>query len=477
MLERVFGKMTKKALQTIGAPATIQALASALEISRQDFNKYEAHREFLRMDPELNNALTRLALLTQFAYKGVIVRAGEQWTDEEKQLQELANKEANALLFRDRFFSIAKHLLRDGDEIMVAHIDDADGITQIQPLPISKTSIVEKDDQIGEIGAKILGAKKYILNEFDEANKQVFPQNDNQRVIHVALDNLAEEIYDIHNRYTFGVWSESPLDCLKTRVLWKQAILITDILWRYRNVPREVHEIDTSMFTPEKFRGETWEDQVQAAMTAKKTYMRDYANSIKKKKVDQGYVIDRGTKIYYTEPKRVAYSDPNQLIEQINRSIREGIGAYEVGKGTFASELVVASYVVLLPDLCAYKIKTALLELLKIQLRKKHKKKEVELDKLDIKISLVLDIFRVEMIRAMALAAATATHTLDELREIVGKDPLSDDQIKRLVGLTEKGGRAGQYAQTLLDLLRDTTRREEPTTPVTPTSRSDKQET
>ncbi|KXH76258.1 MAG: hypothetical protein AM326_03090 [Candidatus Thorarchaeota archaeon SMTZ-45] len=465
---------------TISGPPIIQALESALQPMQGTRNRYKTYQSFLRMDPEINNAVTRLSLLVQFAYKGVVIRAGKELTTDEETLLKNAKDFAKTMDFRGRFFYIAKHLLRDGDEVFVTHTDNAAaanlGVQQIQPLPITKLTGVTDEGQIGKTDTNIVGpAMIYVVNESDESKRQKFPQNDKQKVYHVALDNHAEEIYDNMGRYTFGVWSESPLEALRTRVLWKQAILIADILWRYRNVPREVHELDVSMFKPEDFTGETPAARLSNYQTAIRAYLRAYADEIKKKKVDQGYVIPSGTKIYYTEPKRVAYTSPNEVIDQINESIIKGLSAYDVEAGTYATALVVSSYVVLLPDLIAVKIKDILLEVLKMHLRKKHNTTDENLEKVDIRISLVLDIFRGELIRQMALLAATGTQTIDELRDYIGQDPITDKQAERLIEIVGKG-RSGQYVQTLLDLLRDSERRTEPRE-TTPESKREIQET
>lgn len=465
----------KKMLQTVGGPASIQALESALAPIATAKNKYESFQAFLRMDPELNNAIMRLALLTQFAYKGIIVHADKDLSEKEKDLQIKANQAAEELELRSKFFAIAKHLLRDGDEVFVINQDENVGVQQFQPLPIARLTAIEKMEQFEDLNAQIFAAKFYILNEGVPNKSQIFPENDSQKVFHISLDNYGEEIRDLMGRYTFGVWSESPLLPLRARVLWKQAILITDILWRYRNVPREVHEINTENLRPEQFEGTTWETKFSNYQTAVKNLLKKHAKEIKKKKVDQGYVVAQGTKIYYTEPSRVQYTSPNQIIDQINQSIREGMGAYNVEAGTYATALVVSSYVVLLPDYIAHKIATTLLKVLKMHLREKYKFAEEEIDKLQIRLSLILDIFRGELVRQLALLAASGTWTLDELREYVGKLPLTDEQIERLVTIASKGGRESNI-QTLLDLVA-TAGRSPGGEPITPESRRDRQET
>jgi len=467
----------KKSLQTgvVSGPAAIQALESALEPLSKATNRYDAYREFLRMDPEANNAINRLALLVQFAFKGCTVATGGKQSEEEIQLQKQADAEIEALDFRSRFFYIARHLLRDGDEVFVVHYEkegESKGIAQIQPLPISKLTALENLEQKSDTMAQIFHPEVWLLSEGTD-KEQIFPANDNQVVYQISFSNEAEEIYDLKNRYTFGVWSESPLESLKSRILWKQAILITDILWRYRNVPREVHEVDTSHIKLEQFSGDTVDQRMQAYQTAIQTYLRDYAKEIQKKKVDQGYVVTKGTKIYYTEPKRVAYTSPNDIIEQQNESIREGLGWYKIGRGTFATELVTASYIVLLPDLLAYKIKKVLLRCLREHLRLKYNYSMDLLDKLDLKIQLVLDILRGEIVRQIAVLSASKTHTKDELRKKVGDEPLTEEQRKEIASYEE----SSQHIQSALDIAATARRQIEPSDEITPESRREKQST
>jgi len=472
----VIGLRTKKLETTSSASATLAALDSALEPFKESKNKYATYQSFLKTDPELNNAVTRLALLTSYAYKGIYIKAGVKLEETERLLLQRATEAANDFDFRGRFFSLGKRLLRDGDAFYVVAFDDV-GVQQIKPLPITKLTIVEDEKQIGDASAKIQEEKIYVLNEMQPDVEQRFPENENQRVFHFSIDNEAEEVRDSLHRWTFGVWSESPLECLRTSLLWKQAVRIADVLWRYRNVPREVHQLDTSMFVPEKYAGANYEEQIQKATAAAEAYLKDYASKISKKKVDQGYVVGSNVKqIYYVEPQKTTYSAPNDLVEQINKTIREGVGAYEIGKGTYATELVIASYVILMPDHLAYKIKRELLELLRLHLKKKFKTPDEELAKLDIRLSLVLDILKGELVRQMAILAATGTQTIDELRAYIGEDPITDEQLSRLVQITGKG-RTGQYAQTLLDILALTGRQVEPTEPVTPQSARERKST
>ena len=468
-------KQLQQTSSVISGPAAIQALDTAIKPLSDITNRYDLYREFLRIDPEANNAINRLALLVQYAYKGCMVHVAQTLTDDEKNLVKTANLEAELLNFRSRFFYVARHILRDGDEVFVSHFENSIGVRQIQPLPISKLTAVEEEEQLGNANAQIFYPVIYALNENDASKRLTFPQA-NQKVYHVSFSNEAEEVIDNMNRYTFGVWSESSIESLRSRILWKQAILIADILWRYRNVPREVHEIDTSHNKPELFTGDTIEARLTAYQTAVRSYLSAYATEIQKKKVDQGYVIIKGNKIFYVEPKRVAYTSPNELNEQLNESIREGLGWHKAGTGTFATELVEASYVILLPDLIAYKIKKALLPLLHEHLRLKYSFTDEQLSKIDLNMSLVLDILRGEVVRQIAVLSAARTHTKDELRAKLGDEPLTQQQREEIASLDAAIGRQPGI-QSTMDMIATADRQREPSTPITPESRRDKQQT
>ena len=472
----------------VSLPLSLEAVSSAFTSNfSTNENKYVMYRKFLNMDPELNNAITRLALLGQFAYHGVILQTDSTPDDEEKELIKNATEAVDVWDFRTKFFTNCKHCIRDGDSVFVAAMDKGVGIQQIQYLPLALTTCVEKPDQIGKADAIIQKRGLYVVNEQSSKLEQMskFPlDNPKQVVYHVAMDNDAEEIYDNLGRYTFGIWSESPIDCLKTQVLWKQAVKITDVLWRYRNVPREVHKLDTSMFTPDRFAGDTWEAQIAAAQAAAQTYLNTYAIAISNKKVDQGYVIGSNvTEISYVQPGSGRGGNQtmsqNALIDQINDSISTGIGAYPIGKGTYATELVTASYVILMPDWVSYKVKRALADLLRRHLKLKYGYKDELLQRLDIRLNLVLEILKGELARQVAIIAATNIETDDELRERLGRKPLTDDQKTELAE-KRKSSSSNRVEQTEEDQLanaRETDVDGNGGAPVTPQSRNDKQNT
>ena len=102
------------------------------------------------------------------------------------------------------------------------------------------------------MSAQIFEANWYVLNELSDDRRKVFHR---KRVLHFTLDPTPMAVTDLLGRYTFGVWSISPLESLKQLILWKHQMLYTDILWRMRNVPREHHRLDLSVFSPDNYSG------------------------------------------------------------------------------------------------------------------------------------------------------------------------------------------------------------------------------
>jgi hypothetical protein len=475
----------------LASPPVLYALASALRPFEQGKNKYQRYRDFTRMDPELESALTRVALMASYAYKDVQVHAGAELNEREKALLRVLKEFDEKFNIKDIFFSVAYHLMRDGDDIYVGHFEDGAGLVQFQPLPIEAMTALNNLSQKAEgfsFTTYITGPRFYILNEASD-NEQIFPENMNQRVFHFPLNNRAEIIDDIKGRKTLGVWSKSLLETAESRVLWKQAILIADILWRYRNVPREEHTLDLSMYDPSLFSGETQELRIKAAREAAQAAIDEYVTNISQKNVDQGYVHGQDVEIKYVEPQKTTWVDPNRVVDQINKSIFALTSVSEAavsggGTTTYAGELVIASYTILLPELIVYKIKRILLRILKEHVRRVNMIREnderftdEEIDSIDLKTSLILQLMQGELIRQMALMAATGVFDDTELRAMVGLDALTKEQLERIVTIAQRG-RGGQFAQSLLDIVRSANQTTDPNQePRTPESRSDMQET
>ena len=440
---------------------------------KQDSTRYDWYWRMYQYDSDVYGAVNRKARLIQRTYHGIIIKPGRQLSDDEKRLLEQANRLATQLHFNELFFSIAKHLLIYGDDILYKSTNG-----QLVRLPIRYLTILESRNQIMDLSAQVFKRKLYVLNEEDESKRRIFTADE---VLHFSIDPLGDEVYDRMGRYTFGVWSISPLEPIRTLCFFKQQILTADILWRARNVPRIQHKLDLSMFNPDRFKGSTLEERLNAARQAAQNIIDEYRQNVAQKKSPlQDWITDKSVEIEYIEPKTARYMSPNDLLDQMSREIYTSIGVSESAvrgrtRGTFASELVVSSYLTADAFEIARNIARVLLEYLKEKLREKFGD---NVDKLDIKLQLILDIDRSELVRQVAVLRSTNILTSDELREMLGYEPLTDEQRGELQETTKRG-RIGDHSRTLNDIVSKYVEREPGAIqePVTPESKRQQQQT
>jgi len=497
---RIFGSAPVPLLST--AITAYPVLMPIREIYRKLLtvdNKYQLYDMFCDLDPELEGAINKLALVARYAYKGIGVHIGHELDEQERALLEEVQRLEDIFDFQGLFLSIAKHLVKYGDDIYVIKIEDNAGLTSMRALPIQFVTILQNRKQKQDISAQVFEPNIYMLNEFDEAppagTQQTWPKwpKKNRRregAIHFGLNNKAESIYDTRGRYTFGVWSKSPIECLRVKLMWKVSLQINDILLRQKLVPRYHHKVDLSAFDPNLFAGDTIEDRIAAAKKAATTELESYKKTLVDplKEVDKDYISGKEIEITSIEPRRVTYVDPNPLIDQINKSIFAATGIQESavmgrGLGTFATELVVTSFTALAGEILADVIKRQLLRIVRSSIRAKYRSKfsDEDLSKIDIRIGLALGVERGEAMRRAAILDAMGIATFDELRNEVGLYNTLDEATKKaMIEVKRQANTRGRPIadRTIQDIIsKYITRIETTREPETPESKSDQQMT
>jgi len=150
------------------------------------------------------------------------------------------------------------------------------------------------------------------------------------------------------------------------------------------------------------------------------------------------------------------------------------------GRGTYATELVVASYAALCAEAIADIIKEKVLELVRRSIRAKYRNRftDEDLNKIDIRIKLMLGFEKSEAVRRAAVMATTGIATIEELRNEVGLlRPLTEEEKQQLsANMTSKRGR-NIAERTQADILSDYIRRREEPEPVTPESEHQRKQT
>ena len=454
-------------------------------------NKYDVYRGFTEIDPELYGAISFMARQVKQSYKGIGVAFGKELDEKEKELLQIVTQFERKWDLPGLFFSVAFHMIRDGDDIYAVKIEDKVGLVGLRPLPIPYVTIVAREEQIGKSDAQIFESNICVLNEAGTTltpneTEQMLKFQKNEFVI-FAMSNRAEIILDTMGRFTFGIWSLSPIESLKSRLYWKLAVLINDILVRQKIIPREHHKLDLSAFDPAMFAGDTMEERIQAAKTAAVAFLDDYKSraAAPLKEVDKAYITGKDTDISFLEPKTVAYIDPNPLLDQINVSIIAATGAPESsllgrGRGTYATELVIASYTSAAAEALANIIKTQVLSIVKrsIQAQYPGKYTSVDLDKIDIRIRSLIGLEKGEAARRTAIMDATGVATFEELRNEAGLERVLTEEEKQQILGRRMGKQGRQIAKrTQKDIEADFRRREQEPEPATPESAHQRKQT
>jgi hypothetical protein len=450
------------------------------KLKQVEGNKYRFYQTLKEFDAELYAAVNHITNLVRYCYQGAGVSFGKQLDEREQELFREVQKFERQFDLMGFFASAAERLITFGDDVSRIRFEQGVGLAEWQPLPMEALTAVESEDQISDASAQVFSPEIYVLNELTGDNLQKFPK---EEILHISLNNRATPVRDLMGRYTFGVWSTSPLEPLSHKLLWKIVITLNDIVLRQRLVPREHHKLDLSAFDPNMFEGATLEERIRKAREAAEKFLEEYKTKVASpiKDVDKSYITGKDVEIEFVEPKHVTYIDPNPLIEQINSSIATVIAPYlnlPRVRG-YAVGLILADATNLTAITIASIIKQKVLEVIRRHIRMKFGNKftDEDLDKIDIRLQLAYGLQLTELVRRIAVLAATNLFTDDELRAMLGYLPLTEEQRQQIAERVGRG-RIGQFAQTVEDIVRDIVKRKEPIEPpVTPESRSEKQET
>lgn len=248
---------------------------------------------------------------------------------------------------------------------------------------------------------------------------------------------------------------------LLSTMKWKLNSVINDILWTHRNVPREHHKLDLSMYNPEAFTG-TPEERFEKAEAAAQAAASAYHANMQNMKSDVGYVTDKNTDILYVEPKSTNYQAPNEKIAQINESISNCLGLSPVVKQqSFASALMAGSFAVLqalsIAKIGVKGLEKVLRKSLKIQFGPRFSDRELR--KVKIRLRLILEKDRSEVMRQIAIMVASneimPTFTPTEIREEWGKEALTETQFNEIVEYMNYGKISKSIGSSISQVVKD----------------------
>jgi len=434
---------------------------------RNSKDRYTLADNLVNGDERLFSAIELMAIMVQKAVGDFTLRPEDVDDKVETPSERKAMKVANALhrkLNGPRlFYRYTKDLWKYGDA--VDQIKFGKGIEDLVPLPMFVISAVDKRSQIGETGGDfvISDPKYYAVDEQDgkiDVKTQIIRWD---RVFHVSFDNKRSWIRDNLGRWTFNVWSTAPINSLISILMWKQILIQNDQVWRNRAMPREHHKLDLTPFDPSKFQG-THAEKLAAAKTAAEAAINGYAAVNQYRSADQGFVTGMNTEITYVEPKSSNYNDPSPIINQINELIGGPTGTPPnlmgagSGGGGFTSLNQASSFLALRAEIYLDTIKQEYEALVRrhVQMIEPGIKEEV-VERLVLKTRLILDKDRTELAKIAATMQVTKSFTTSEIRAVMGKDPLTEEQeedLKTWIEDTQNPGAgvADQSGQTNKDI-------------------------
>lgn len=434
----------------------------------------EVFEQLYRYEPEIGGAIDRMSSLIARAYRGLYIEAGVQMDEKERRLLEKAQELEKVMKIQNWFELIAELLLIHGNAFIWVKKDK--GIPKMVVLPNSATTIVDKKERINQfsIGTDVISeANYYVVNEGTYGTDQlVIPKDE---ILHFKYKDTPVFKKDKFGRMTYGVYSISPLERALMATKWKREVMLIDVLWRWRNVPREHHKISSEMFNLNYYTGSIPERRQKAYQDARQTLSR-YVEELKSMNPDQAYVTTDNVEITVVEGKS-RYSRPNELMDQISSYLWIAMGVPESiisgrSRGSYASELVISSYVAARALQLAEKIADGLLTVLRTVLRIVDG--ELPVEKLKMKVELVLETNRMEMFRQAAIMEQLGCFTMTEIRRLLGYEPLTEEQMSELIEW--KGAGRRYESTTTKEVLEDVMRRNESKVAYPPTPHQEEKE-
>lgn len=252
------------------------------------------------------------------------------------------------------------------------------------------------------------------------------------KFIHVKLSDVPLNILDTRNRQTYGIYSISPLHRVVVPIWMKRQVYIIETLWRWANVPREHHVVNSEAFNLALFPG-TPAQKRKAADRAMRQFVAGYSRGLKQDAPDQKYVTSSNIEIRNLEHAGNTYMDTNGILSQINASVWDGLGVPPsvirgVPEGSYAGELIIASGASLRIEQIAKRISRVILENMRERLLQINP--DYPVNHLDIKIGFDVQKSRLEQLKVAQLMKDVGIFTPTEIREETDLPPLTEQQIK-----------------------------------------------
>ena len=433
-VRRLFAKMDVEIppdAKATGKKITNDSVSYLIALSDfSSMDEEDIYEQLFIWEPEVGGSMDRISTMVGNSFKGFFIDSVDGKLDpSEVELVSLSNSMAKKIQIKNIFRAICDIGVMHGNVFIIENKD-----LSLSILPNKKCTLIDDKKRLeSSSSSSLITTGTYLI--VDEGNKDTQMIYGPGEFYHIKYSDTPVFIKDSKGRETYGVYSPSPLHRAIIPIWWKRQTEIIDILWRWRNVPREHHKIDAEMFSLDKYNGDLDTRRTNSRNEATR-FVDEYLESIKNRVPDQGYATLSTVDIGIVEPKSSGYMNTNELIEQLSKNVWTTLNIPSSivngeGASSYASELMLSNYVTEKILEWAERIAWVVCENMKKRMAAVSPSYPV--DNLDIKLELIMASTKLEIFRQAAIMAGMGVYTDTEIRKETGYDRLTEDQLEYVV--------------------------------------------
>lgn len=424
----------------------------------EDMDEPQISEQLYRFDGPIGASIDRTSTMVSKSLNRFISLSKTSKDPLLEEMLEVANSE--------RYIRQQRQLLEKNTELLMMHgnvYGEYNNDETTTTYPNRYVTFVSDRKMVDKTTSEVITDPK-LMCVYEKDNKNKTKEISKDNYFHIKYKDTPLFETDSMGRETFGIYSVSPLNRLIISVWWKRQVMMSDMLLRFRMVPREHHALDSEMFNLSNFAG-TREEKIAASTAAIEAAISSYKNGLIEQDPDAGFVSLDNTKINILG-SNLSYSGANDFVKQLDD---ESYVALNVPKsivsgesvGSYASEVAVGNYVSDKFIQIASKFEDMILRITKEKLLKVNSNYPVHL--LSVKFEVLMASSRIEIFRQAAIMVSLGLFTDIEIRDVLGYMGLTEEQKDQVImsGREKSNG----------DIMRDVSRATEvPSNPQTPQS-------
>jgi len=268
----------------------------------------------------------------------------------------------------------------------------------------------------------------------------------------IKIRGIPLNLYDSRGRQTFGLYAVSPLQRAILPVWQSRIIRVLDIIWRWANVPRDHHQLNSEMYDLINFPVGTPQERLEEAAKAAKTDCETYAKSISGKAPGHDIVTTDAVAISPIEHTTATYMAPNDLLKQAEAQIWDSHGIPKsvvtgVSDSSYASEVLISNYTAGVIVQMTEIVSKPLVENMRKRLLRLYPDKHFPVKYLTAKIDYTLAATEIDNVKKSVAMGGSELYTYDECRDETGHSPLKKEDYNKIVRKGVRLDDKGEYEE------------------------------